>query len=155
MTEWEAAREQVGQGEERGGGSEARFNTVVCGPGGVVGGLHKMDLFQSFLKEVVEKRTIVEATHMYDNVAELCTNESVSPHRCASPSPVNTLLDSEDDIEPSPPYATLMNDGSLPSLFGKLDLETSDRFSVISEISTFESKLNNKVPPQVREHTFV
>ncbi|XP_062328584.1 rho GTPase-activating protein 35 isoform X1 [Osmerus eperlanus] len=150
LTESEAAREQVSQGEELAREIEARFNTVVCGPGGVVGGLHKMDLFQSFLKEVVEKRTIVEATHMYDNVAELCTNESVSPHRCASPSPVNTLLDSEDDIEPSPPYATLMNDGSLPSLFGKLDLETSDRFSVISEISTFESKLNNKVPPQVK-----
>ncbi|XP_041729229.1 rho GTPase-activating protein 35 [Coregonus clupeaformis] len=149
LSDSEAAREQVSQGEELAREIEARFNTVVCGPGGVVGGLHRIDLFQPFLKEVVEKRTIVEATHMYDNVAEACTSEGMSPARCNSPSPINTLLDSEEDVEPSPPYP----DGTLTSHLGgfKLpDLESSDAFSVISEISTFESKLNNKVPPQVR-----
>ena len=119
---------------------------------GVVGGLHKIDLFQSFLKEVVEKHTIVEATHMYDNVAEACTNESISP-RWGSPSPVNTLVDSEDDIEPSSPYPTLREDSSLSSHMGSFKLpdpDSNDTFSVISEISTFESKLNNKMPPQVK-----
>lgn len=114
----------------------------------MVGGLHKIDLFQPFLKEVVEKRTIVEATHMYDNVAEACTNESVSP-RCGSPSPVNILMDSEDDIDPSPPYPSLRDDGGLAG-FKLPDLDSSDTFSVISELSTFENKLNNKVPPQVK-----
>ena len=89
---------------------------------------------------------------MYDHVAEACTNESVSP-RCGSPSPVHTLLDSEDDVEPSSPYPTLREDGSLGSHMGSFklpDLDSSDTFSVISEISSFESKLNNKMPPQVK-----
>ncbi|KAJ3591461.1 hypothetical protein NHX12_009406 [Muraenolepis orangiensis] len=152
ISDSESARDQISQGEELAHEIEARFNTVICGHGGVVGGLHKIDLFQSFLKEVVEKRTIVEATHMYDNVAEACTNESISP-RCSSPSPVNTLLDSEEDLEPSSPYPTLREDGSLGSHTGSFklpDLESSDTFSVISDISTFESKLNNKMPPQVK-----
>ncbi|TDH14859.1 hypothetical protein EPR50_G00025660 [Perca flavescens] len=152
LSDSESAKEQVSQGEELAHEIEARFNTVICGHGGVVGGLHKIDLFQSFLKEAVEKRTIVEATHMYDNVAEACTNESISP-RCGSPSPVNILMDSEDDIDPSPPYPTLREDGSLSSHLGSFklpDLDSSDTFSVISDLSTFESKLNNKVPPQVK-----
>uniref|UniRef100_A0AAV2J3R5 Rho GTPase-activating protein 35 n=1 Tax=Knipowitschia caucasica TaxID=637954 RepID=A0AAV2J3R5_KNICA len=152
LTDSDSAKEQVSQGDELAHEIEARFNTVICGHGGVVGGLHKMDLFQSFLKEVVEKRTIVEATHMYDNVAEACTNESISP-RCGSPSPVNFLLDSEDDIDPSPPYPLLSEVGTLGSHLGTFklpDLDSSDTFSVISELSTFESKLNNKVPPQVK-----
>ncbi|KAM9813168.1 rho GTPase-activating protein 35 isoform 1-T1 [Syngnathus typhle] len=149
LSDSESAREQVNQGEELAHEIEARFSTIICGHGGVVGGLHKMDLFQSFLKEIVDKRTIIE---MYENVAEACTNESASP-RCGSPSPVNILLDSEDDIDPSPPYPTLRDDGSLSShlvSFKLPDLDSSDTFSVISELSTFESKLNNKVPPQVK-----
>uniref|UniRef100_A0A8C6SC52 Rho GTPase-activating protein 35 n=1 Tax=Neogobius melanostomus TaxID=47308 RepID=A0A8C6SC52_9GOBI len=147
LTDSDSAKEQVSQGEELAHEIEARFNTVICGHGGVVGGLHKIDLFQSFFKEVVEKRTIVEATHMYDNVAEACTNESLSP-RCGSPSPVNFLVDSEEDIDPSPPYPPLPEVGSLTSHLGSFKLTDLD--SVISEISTFESKLNNKVPPQVK-----
>lgn len=87
---------------------------------------------------------------MYDNVAENVTSsENVSSPRCGSPS--ITLLDSEDDIEPSPPYPTLRDDGTLTHGGGfKLpDLE-GDAFSLISDITTFENKLNNKVPPQVR-----
>lgn len=148
LSDSESAKEQVSQGEDLAREIEARFNTVICGHGGVVGGLHKIDLFQPFLKEVVEKRTFIEATHMYDNVAEACTNESVSP-RCGSPSPVNILMDSEEDIDPSPPYPTLRDDGGLAG-FKLPDSESSDTFSVISELSTFESKLNNKVPPQVK-----
>lgn len=152
LSDSDSAKEQLSQGEDLAHEIEARFNAVICGHGGVVGGLHKMDLFQPFLKEVVEKRTIIEATHMYDNVAEACNNESVSP-RCGSPSPVSVCLDSEDDIEPSPPYHSYREDSSLsgPLLtFKPQDLDSGDTLSVISELSTFESKLNNKVPPQVK-----
>uniref|UniRef100_A0A3Q3J238 Rho GTPase-activating protein 35 n=1 Tax=Monopterus albus TaxID=43700 RepID=A0A3Q3J238_MONAL len=152
LSDSESAKEQVSQGEDLAHEIDARFNTVICGHGGVVGGLHKIDLFQPFFKEVVEKRTIVEATHMYDHAAEACTNESTSP-RCGSPSPVNVLMDSEDDINPTSPYPTLREDGSLGSNLGSFklpELDSSDTFSLISELSTFESKLNNKVPPQVK-----
>ncbi|KAG7483949.1 hypothetical protein MATL_G00043740 [Megalops atlanticus] len=153
LMDCEAAREQLAQGEELAHEIEGRFNTVVCGHGGVVSGLHRVDLLQPFLKEVVEKRTIVEATHMYDNVAEACsTNESVHSPRCSSPSTVTALFDSEDDVEASPSYPSLRDDGtlSLHSSFKLPDLESSDTFSLISEMSSFESKLNNKIPPQVR-----
>uniref|UniRef100_A0A3P9H8W4 Rho GTPase-activating protein 35 n=1 Tax=Oryzias latipes TaxID=8090 RepID=A0A3P9H8W4_ORYLA len=151
LSDSESAKEQVSEGEELAREIDARFNTVICGHGGVVGGLHKIDLFQNFFKEVIEKRTIVEATHMYDNAAESFNNESISP-RCSSPSPVN-IIDSEDDIDPSPPYLPLREDGSLSSHLGGFkmpDLDSNYTFSVISELNTFENKLNSKAPPQVK-----
>uniref|UniRef100_A0A8C2FSC8 Rho GTPase-activating protein 35 n=2 Tax=Cyprinus carpio TaxID=7962 RepID=A0A8C2FSC8_CYPCA len=149
LADSEAVREQLGQGEELAHEIDARFNSVICGPGGVVGGLHRIDHFQPFFKEVVEKKTIVEATYMYDNVADNVTNENVSSPRCGSPS--ITLLDSEDDIEPSPPYPTLREDGTLAHGGGfKLPDMEGDAFPLISDMTTFENKLNNKVPPQVR-----
>ncbi|XP_054885069.1 rho GTPase-activating protein 35 [Poeciliopsis prolifica] len=148
LSDSDSAKEQICQGEDLAHEISARFSTVICGHGGVVGGLHKIELFHSFLQEVMEKRTVVEAAHMYDNTAEACTNES-----CGSPSPVHIHVDSEDDIDPSPPYPTLREGGSLSSHLGSFklpDLESSDTFSVISDLGTFESKLNNKVPPQVK-----
>ncbi|XP_027900412.1 rho GTPase-activating protein 35 [Xiphophorus couchianus] len=148
LSDSDSAKEQICQGEDLAHEIGARFSTIICGHGGVVGGLHKIDLFHTFLQEVMEKRTVVEAAHMYDNTAEACTNES-----CGSPSPVHIHVDSEDDIDPSPPYPTLREGGSLSSQLGSFklqDLESSDTFSVISDIGTFESKLNNKVPPQVK-----
>lgn len=152
LSDSDSAKEQICQGEELAHEINARFSKIICGHGGVVGGLHKIDLFQSFLQEVMEKRSVVEAAHMYDNTAEACTNESISP-RCGSPSPVHIHVDSEDDIDPSPPYPTLREGGSLGSHLGSFklpDLELSDTFSVISDIGTFESKINNKVAPQVK-----
>uniref|UniRef100_A0A1A8QE98 Rho GTPase-activating protein 35 n=1 Tax=Nothobranchius rachovii TaxID=451742 RepID=A0A1A8QE98_9TELE len=150
LSDSDSAKEQVSQGEELASEINARFNTVICGHGGVVGGLHKIDLFQPFFKEVLERRNIVEATHMYDNVADARTNESISP-RCSSPSPVTILMDSEDDIDPTPPYSTLRESlGSHLGTFKMPDLDSNETFSVISELSAFENKLNNKVPPQVK-----
>ncbi|XP_077447785.1 rho GTPase-activating protein 35 [Stigmatopora argus] len=149
LTESDYAREQQIQGEELAHEIEGRFNSVVCGSGGVVGGLHRIEMFHPFLMEVVEKRNIVEATHMYDNVAaEACTGENVYSPRCGSPSPVTTYLDSEDDVEPSPPYY----DGTLASHHGGFHLPDSDSgdISLISDIRDLESKLNNKVPPHAR-----
>ncbi|XP_016116323.1 rho GTPase-activating protein 35-like [Sinocyclocheilus grahami] len=149
LADSEAVREQLGQGEELAHEIDARFSSVICGPGGVVGGLHRIDHFQTFFKEVVEKKTIVEATYMYDNVSDSVTNENVSSPRCGSPS--ITLLDSEDDIEPSPSYPTLREDGTLAHGGGfKLPDMEGDAFSLFSDITIFENKLNNKVPPQVR-----
>ncbi|KAJ0004384.1 hypothetical protein NQD34_010598 [Periophthalmus magnuspinnatus] len=148
LTDSDYASEQLIAGEELAHEIEGRFNTLVCGSGGMVGGLHRIEMFHSFLMEVVEKRNIVEATHMYDNVAEACTGENVYSPRCSSPSPVTMYLDSEDDVEPSPPYY----DGTLTSHgggFNMPDLDSSD-ISVISDIRDFENKLNNKVPAQVR-----
>ncbi|MEQ2283658.1 Rho GTPase-activating protein 35 [Ameca splendens] len=150
LSDSDSSKEQICQGEELAHEINARFSTIICGHGGVVGGLHKIDLFQSFLHEVMEKRTVVEAAHMYDNTAEACTIENISPHR-GSPSPIHNNVELEDDIDPSPPYPTLREVGS--SLLGSFklpDLESSDTFSVISDIGTFESKLNNKLPPQVK-----
>ncbi|XP_047246986.1 rho GTPase-activating protein 35 isoform X2 [Girardinichthys multiradiatus] len=150
LSDSDSSKEQICQGEELAHEINARFSTIICGHGGVVGGLHKIDLFQSFLHEVMEKRTVVEAAHMYDNTAEACTIENISPHH-GSPSPIHINVESEDDIDPSPPYPTLREVGS--SLLGSFklpDLESSDTFSVISDIGTFESKLNNKLPPQVK-----
>ncbi|XP_041092222.1 rho GTPase-activating protein 35-like [Polyodon spathula] len=158
LTDCEAARDQLSQGEELAQEIEGRFASVVCDGSGslLLQQQHRVDLFNHFFKDVVEKKTIVEATHMYDNVAEACsTNESVHSPRGGSPSPVTTLLDSEDDVEPSSPYASLREDNTFSSHGGvKLpstcELEASDTFSLISDIRTFESKLNNKVPPPVR-----
>ncbi len=56
LADSEAVREQLGQGEELAHEIDARFSSVICGPGGVVGGLHRIDHFQPFFKEAVEKK---------------------------------------------------------------------------------------------------
>ncbi|XP_012683910.1 rho GTPase-activating protein 35 [Clupea harengus] len=150
LTDSESARELLNQGEELAHEIEGRFSRIVCGGGGgVIGGLHRLDLLQPFFMEVMEKRSVVEATHMYDNAPEAgITNENVYSPRCGSPSPVTMILDSEEDMEASPPY----HDGTLTSHggFKMPDLDSGDAFSVISDLSTFESKLNHKVVAQVR-----
>uniref|UniRef100_A0A8C6U170 Rho GTPase-activating protein 35 n=1 Tax=Neogobius melanostomus TaxID=47308 RepID=A0A8C6U170_9GOBI len=109
LTDSDYAGEQLIQGEELAHEIEGRFNTLVCGSGGVVGGLHRIEMFHSFIMEVVEKRNIVEATHMYDNVAEACTGENVYSPRCSSPSPVTMFLDSEDDVSLLPRTMTALS----------------------------------------------
>ncbi|XP_038154503.1 rho GTPase-activating protein 35 [Cyprinodon tularosa] len=152
LSDSDSAKEQICQGEELAHEINARFSTIICGHGGVVGGLHKIDLFQSFFQEVMEKRNVVEAAHMYDNTAEASTNESISP-RCGSPSPIHVHLDSEDDFDPSSPFSTLREASSLSSTMASFklpDLESTDTFSVLSDIGTFESRVNNRLPPQVK-----
>ncbi|KAL2094255.1 hypothetical protein ACEWY4_008974 [Coilia grayii] len=149
LTDSESARELLNQGEDLAHEIEGRFSRIVCGGGGIISGLHRLDLLRPFFMEVMEKRSVVEATHMYDNAPEAAiTNETVYSPRCGSPSPVTMLLDSEEDMEASPPY----HDGTLTSHggFKMPDLDSGDTFSVISDLSTFESKLNNKMAPQVR-----
>ncbi|XP_062368482.1 rho GTPase-activating protein 35 isoform X2 [Cinclus cinclus] len=143
----DVSREQVAEGEEIAQEIEGRFATLSCGQP-----QPKLDAFQPFFKDALDKKNIVEATHMYDNAAEACsTGEDVFNSPCAgSPLCNSNLPDSEDDPEPLPGYSPFREEPAVPALpkdHSKLsmELEGNDGLSFI-----FESKLNNKVPPPVK-----
>ncbi|XP_075594719.1 rho GTPase-activating protein 35 [Balearica regulorum gibbericeps] len=145
------SREQLTEGEEIAQEIDGKFTTIPCSQP-----QHKLEIFHSFFKDVVEKKNIIEATHMYDNVAEACstTEEVFNSPRAGSPLCNSNLQDSEEDVEP-PTYSPFREDTSMPALpkdHSKLsmELEGNDGLSFISVMSTFESKLNNKVPPPVK-----
>ncbi|XP_053865948.1 rho GTPase-activating protein 35 [Malaclemys terrapin pileata] len=141
------SREQLTEGQEIAQEIDGKFTTISCSPP-----QHKLEIFHSFFKDVVEKKNIIEATHMYDNAAEACstTEEVFNSPRAGSPHCNSNLHDSEEDTEP------FREDTSMPTLpkdHSKLSmelLEGNDGLSVFSVMSTFESKLNNKVPPPVK-----
>ncbi|XP_033928051.1 rho GTPase-activating protein 35 [Melopsittacus undulatus] len=144
----DVSREQVLEGEEIAQEIDGKFTTIPCGQP-----QHKLDTFQAFFKDVLERKTIIEATHMYDNAAEACsTSEDVfnSP-RAGSPLCNSNLQDSEEDTEP-PSYSPFREDLAVAKDHSKLsmELEGNDGLSFISVMSSFESKLNNKVPPPVK-----
>lgn len=145
------SREQLTEGEEIAQEIDGKFTTIPCSQP-----QHKLEIFHSFFKDVVEKKTIIEATHMYDNVAEACstTEEVFNSPRAGSPVCNSNLQDSEEDVEP-PTYSPFREDMSMPTLAKdhsklSMELEGNDGLSFISVMSTFESKLNNKVPPPVK-----
>ncbi|XP_024074951.2 rho GTPase-activating protein 35 [Terrapene carolina triunguis] len=146
------SREQMTEGQEIAQEIDGKFTTIPCSPP-----QHKLEIFHSFFKDVVEKKNIIEATHMYDNAAEACstTEEVFNSPRAGSPHCNSNLQDSEEDTEP-PSYSPFREDTSMPTLpkdHSKLSmelLEGNDGLSVFSVMSTFESKLNNKVPPPVK-----
>ncbi|KAG6928230.1 Rho GTPase activating protein 35 [Chelydra serpentina] len=145
------SREQLTEGQEIAQEIDGKFTTVLCSPP-----QHKLEIFHSFFKDVVEKKNIIEATHMYDNAAEACstTEEVFNSPRAGSPHCNSNLQDSEEDTEP-PSYSPFREDTSMPTLpkdHSKLsmELEGNDGLSVFSVMSTFESKLNNKIPPPVK-----
>ncbi|XP_065427004.1 rho GTPase-activating protein 35 [Chrysemys picta bellii] len=146
------SREQLTEGQEIAQEIDGKFTTISCSPP-----QHKLEIFHSFFKDVVEKKNIIEATHMYDNAAEACstTEEVFNSPRAGSPHCNSNLHDSEEDTEP-PSYSPFREDTSMPTLpkdHSKLSmelLEGNDGLSVFSVMSTFESKLNNKVPPPVK-----
>ncbi|CAI5780896.1 GTPase-activating 35 [Podarcis lilfordi] len=145
------SREQLTEGEEIAQDIEGKFTTIPCSQP-----QHKLEIFHLFFKDVVERKNIIEATHMYDNAAEACstTEEVFNSPRAGSPLCNSNLHDSEEDIEP-PTYSPFRDDTSMPTLSKDLsklsmELEGNDGLSVFSAMSTFESKLNNKVPPPVK-----
>uniref|UniRef100_A0A452HI91 Rho GTPase-activating protein 35 n=1 Tax=Gopherus agassizii TaxID=38772 RepID=A0A452HI91_9SAUR len=146
------SREQLTEGQEIAQEIDGKFMTIPSSPP-----QHKLEIFHSFFKDVVEKKNIIEATHMYDNAAEACstTEEVFNSPRAGSPHCNSNLQDSEEDTEP-PSYSPFREDTSMPTLpkdHSKLSmelLEGNDGLSVFSVMSTFESKLNNKVPPPVK-----
>ncbi|KAJ6663561.1 hypothetical protein lerEdw1_009640 [Lerista edwardsae] len=145
------SREQLTEGEEIAQDIDGKFTTIPCSHP-----QHKLEIFHPFFKDVVEKKNIIEATHMYDNAAEACstTEEVFNSPRAGSPICNSNLQDSEEDIEP-PTYSPFREDTSMPTLSKDLsklsmELEGNDGLSVFSVMSTFESKLNNKVPPPVK-----
>ncbi|KAM9270405.1 LOW QUALITY PROTEIN: rho GTPase-activating protein 35 [Cariama cristata] len=138
------------EGEEIAQEIDGKFTTDTLQPHSI------REIFHLFFKDVVEKKNIIEATHMYDNVAEACSTpeEVFNSPRAAPLSATPTLQDSEEDIEP-PTYSPFREDTSMPTLpkdHSKLsmELEGNDGLSFISVMSTFESKLNNNVPPPVK-----
>ncbi|NIG59633.1 rho GTPase-activating protein 35 [Pontoporia blainvillei] len=143
------SREQLTEGEEIAQEIEGKFTSIPCSQP-----QHKLEIFHPFFKDVVDKKNIIEATHMYDNAAEACstTEEVFNSPRAGSPLCNSNLQDSEEDIEP-PSYSLFREDTSLPSLSKdhsklSMELEGNDGLSFI--MSNFESKLNNKVPPPVK-----
>ncbi|XP_066494500.1 rho GTPase-activating protein 35 [Tiliqua scincoides] len=145
------SRDQLTEGEEIAQDIDGKFTTIPCSHP-----QHKLEIFHPFFKDVVEKKNIIEATHMYDNAAEACstTEEVFNSPRAGSPVCNSNLQDSEEDIEPST-YSPFREDTSMPTLSKDLsklsmELEGNDGLSVFSVMSTFESKLNHKVPPPVK-----
>ncbi|XP_007437533.1 rho GTPase-activating protein 35 [Python bivittatus] len=145
------SREQLTEGEEIAQDIEGKFTSIPCSQP-----QHKLEIFHLFFKDVVERKNIIEATHMYDNAAEACstTEEVFNSPRAGSPLCNSNLQDSEEDTEP-PTYSPFKDDMSMPTLSKDLsklsmELEGNDGLSVFSVMSTFESKLNNKVPPPVK-----
>ncbi|XP_044291339.1 rho GTPase-activating protein 35 [Varanus komodoensis] len=143
------SREQLTEGEEIAQDIEGKFATIPCSQP-----RHKLEIFHLFFKDVVERKNIIEATHMYDNAAEACstTEEVFNSPRAGSPLCNSNLQDSEDDIEST--YSPFREDSSMPALskdLSKLSMELEGNdVAVFSVMSTFESKLNNKVPPPVK-----
>ncbi|XP_066437575.1 rho GTPase-activating protein 35 [Eleutherodactylus coqui] len=141
-------RDQLTEGEEIAQDIEGKFLNLQCGQAHP-----KMDTFYSFFKDVVEKKVIIEASHMYDNTAEACstTEEVFSSPRAGSPLCNSHLPDSEEDLDPSPQHILPRDDMGLaaPSR-DHSKLEDSDSLPFISVMSTLESKLNNKVPPPLK-----
>ncbi|KAJ7303875.1 hypothetical protein JRQ81_011383 [Phrynocephalus forsythii] len=145
------SREQLSEGEEIAQDIEGKFTTIPCSQP-----QHKLEIFHPFFKDVIERKNIIEATHMYDNAAEACstTEEVFNSPRAGSPLCNSNLQESEEDAEP-PTFSPFREDTSMPSLSKDLsklsmELEGNDGLSVYSVMSTFESKLNNKVPPPVK-----
>ncbi|KAG8448430.1 hypothetical protein GDO86_015502 [Hymenochirus boettgeri] len=146
------AREQLLEGEEIAQDIEGKFLILSCGQTQL-----KLDLFYPYFKDVMEKKVIIEASHIYDNTAEACstTEEVFSSPRACSPLCNSHLPDSEEDLEPSPQHILIREEAVMAATtrdHSKLtrELEDSENLPFISVMSNFESKLNNKVPPPLK-----
>ncbi|XP_053328673.1 rho GTPase-activating protein 35 isoform X2 [Spea bombifrons] len=145
-------RDQLKEGEEIAQDIDGKFLRLLCGQA-----QPKLDMFYPYFKDVVEKKVIIEASHMYDNTAEACstTEEVFSSPRAGSPLCNSHTHDSEEDVEPPPQHIVFRDESTILSHHrdhSKLsrELEESESLSYISVMSTLESKLNNKVPPPLK-----
>ncbi|OCT66096.1 rho GTPase-activating protein 35-like isoform X2 [Xenopus laevis] len=142
------AREQLQEGEEIAQDIEGKFLILPQGQT-----QPKLDLFYPFFKDVLEKKVIIEASHMYDNTAEACstTEEVFSSPRAGSPLCNSHLPDSEEDLEPSPQHILFREEPNIaaPTKFSR-ELEETENLHFIPMINTLESKFNNKVPPPLK-----
>ncbi|MEE6520476.1 hypothetical protein FKM82_018361 [Ascaphus truei] len=145
-------REQLTEGEEIAQDIEGKFLMLTCGQT-----QPKLDMFNPFFKDVLEKKVIIEASHMYDNTAEACstTEEVFSSPRAGSPLCNSHLPESEEDLEPSPQHILLRDEpvvAASPRDHSKLtmELEDSGALPFISVMSAYEGKFNNKVPPPLK-----
>lgn len=137
--EGEVSREQLAEGEEIAQDIEGRFAALPRGLGPPA-----LDAFAPFFRDALDKKNVVEATHMYEHAAhEACgAGEDVfgSP-RAGSPLGNCHPPDSEEDAEPLPGYSPFREEHSKLSV----ELEGNDGLSFISVVSSFEAKLNHKL----------
>ncbi|XP_029475166.1 rho GTPase-activating protein 35 [Rhinatrema bivittatum] len=145
-------QEQLSEGEEIAQEIDGKFTVIPCGQSKL-----RLDIFHPFFKDVVEKKNIIEATHIYDNTAEACstTEEVFNSPRAGSPLCNSNLQDSEEDIEAPLHHIFFREDQSMAALSKdhsklSMELEGNDSLSFISVMNTFESKPNNKTPPAVK-----
>ncbi|OWK50068.1 Rho GTPase-activating protein 35, partial [Lonchura striata] len=87
----EVSREQLAEGEEIAQEIEARFAALPRGRAG-------LDVFQAFFKDALEKKSAVEAAHLYDNAGD----DAFGSPRAASPLCNSNAADSEEDAEAPP-----------------------------------------------------
>ncbi|KAM4642276.1 rho GTPase-activating protein 35-like isoform 1-T1 [Discoglossus pictus] len=147
-----ATRDQLTEGEEIAQDIEGKFLMLPSSQTPP-----KFDMFYPYFMDVVEKKVIIEASHMYDNTAEACstTEEVFSSPRAGSPLCNSHLANSEEDQEPSPQHILLRDESSMAAHTREhsklaLELEENEGLQYISVVSVLESKFNNKVPPPLK-----
>ncbi|XP_072405473.1 rho GTPase-activating protein 35 [Chiloscyllium punctatum] len=158
VSESDVSRDQLEEGQEIAHEICGRFTSISSGQPFQ----HNAEIFAKFFRDATEKKIFVEASHMYDNAAEACSNPedvfNLSP-RPGSPLNNSNCFDYEEDIEGPPPYVALQDETSGPPLAKEhpkllMDLEGNDSYSLYSTPSSFE-RLNNKVPPPVKPKPMV
>ncbi|XP_028921023.1 rho GTPase-activating protein 35 [Ornithorhynchus anatinus] len=121
----------------------------------------RLDLFHPFFQDVLDKKNIVEATHMYDHAAEACCGPADDPPlrspRAGSPLLCNSHPpDSEEDAEPPlppppPSSGSPFRDEAAPALPAeppRLPAEPEPGDGLAFLVSAFESRLNDRGPPK-------
>ncbi|KAF2985411.1 hypothetical protein EK904_010858, partial [Melospiza melodia maxima] len=145
LLEDEVSREQLAEGEEIAQEIEARFAAWPCGPGGAQS---KLELFQAFFKDALDKKNVVEAAHMYDGAAEACgaAEDVFGSPRAGSPLCNSNPADSEED--PEPPAGCSPFREEPPKELSKLsaELEGNDGLGFLSAPGAYDGR-PAKVPP--------
>ncbi|XP_078287188.1 rho GTPase-activating protein 35 [Rhinoraja longicauda] len=157
VSESDVTRDQLEEGQE--------IAQEICGKFVKIAGgqsiQHNVDIFAPFFRDAAEKKIIVEASHMYDNAAEACSNtEDVFGFSPRPSSPLNNsnCFDYDEDIEGPPPYVALRDETStIPAIKDSklsMDLEGNDNYLLSCPLGQFE-RLTNKVPPPVKPKPMV
>ncbi|XP_067875123.1 rho GTPase-activating protein 35 [Heterodontus francisci] len=157
VSESDLSRDQLEEGQE--------IAHEICGKFTVISSVqpfqHNVETFAPFFRDVAEKKIFVEASHMYDNAAEACSNTeevfNFSP-RPGSPLNNSNCFDYDEDIEGPPPYVALRDETSGTPVSKEqskllMDLEGNDNYSLYT-LGSYE-RLNNKVPPPVKPKPMV
>nr|XP_020467205.1 rho GTPase-activating protein 5 isoform X1 [Monopterus albus]XP_020467206.1 rho GTPase-activating protein 5 isoform X1 [Monopterus albus]XP_020467207.1 rho GTPase-activating protein 5 isoform X1 [Monopterus albus] len=116
------------------------------------------EVFTPFFNEVLEKKSSIESSFLFDNSMRECTtgaSEDVFPTSPHSHSPAyNTYYpESDDDNEAPPPYSPIGDDVQLlptPSERAKYRIDLEGNEYPVHSTPVGEPERNHKVPPPVR-----